>query len=94
MKTSTAHHVMWLAQADLMILVAKMLAPPSQEQRDYLAIDDSDLCALAASAGLESDSEASKALRAALQEASRTSDDAWADEHVRLFEGAAACPLG
>lgn len=91
----TEPHRQSLAQADLLLLCANMLAPTAPEARlETLEAAAAVAEALLADAGVEE----AEALAILLRRMSALADAeaslaGWADEHTRLFEGGVACPV-
>jgi TorA-specific chaperone len=79
-----------LAQADLLLLVARLLRAPSPAAFPPVAAGD--VKELAARSGLAGRHEGTCALQEALAAARATEPDLWSDERSRLFEGSTACP--
>jgi TorA maturation chaperone TorD len=82
-----------LAQADLVLLAARLMSAPGQIDPVVLDITDDQIGDLAEAAGTCRGSALAAAVRAVLREA-RCSDPAmWQGEHTRLFEAAVVCPI-
>lgn len=87
---TTGHSVALLAQADALLLAARLLTRPRTEDR--ITIPGATRSVLARLVGLERRSDALTSFHAMLDAASSGDPDTWAAEHSRLFEGGAACP--
>ncbi len=81
-----------LAQADLLLLLARLLSPPP-EDRSVFALPLEDRKRLLEAAGIPARAEESGQLGLALAEAERIDPEAWQAEYTRLFDGAGPCPV-
>ena len=87
MRRSTPDTLCLLAQADLLLLLARWLQVPPGREPEHSA---EDLHELAVHCGLEPDDE--ERLVGLGAERVRVSVDEWVAEHNRLFEGGVSCP--
>jgi TorA maturation chaperone TorD len=88
-----ADSVPLLAQADLLLLVSRLLSPPTSESRAELADAVSCCGELFERAGIPRQ-EMSDGGPNAIEDQLRALDDSlWAEEYVRLFECAVPCPI-
>ena len=93
MTTHTDHHVELLAQADLLLLAARLLGPPWKLPGDAFDLSAEDVEQLTERAGAEHDSPLRLILQNLMHDAATLDADEWADEHNRLFEGSIVCPI-
>lgn len=93
MTMHTDHHVEMLAQADLLLLSARLLGPPWKLPGDALDLSAESVEQLAERAGAEHDNPLRLTLQNVVHDAAALDADEWADEHNRLFEGSVICPV-
>ena len=93
MTTRTLDHVELLAQADLLLLSARLLGPPWKLPGDAFDLSADDVQQLAEHAGDERDGPLRQTLQNVMHGAAELHADEWADEHNRLFEGSVVCPI-
>lgn len=77
--------------ADILLVAARLLAPP----RSLAGVlpGPADRRALLEAASASSESALAAALEGVLAQLDRTPVDVWASEHTRLFDGPIACPI-
>jgi len=86
-------HVALLAQADLLLLLAQMFAPPSDDLRFLLGIEVLDIQELLSHSGLPEQKTLSETYQQIRQQAQATGLAIWTEEYNRLFEASVACPI-
>jgi len=79
-----------LAQADLLLLAARLFSPPPAD-RALFDVDAETLAAMLGAAGM--DPAPNGAIGRALEAARIADPEAWRAEHTRLFDGSGACPM-
>ncbi|MGQ0721528.1 MAG: TorD/DmsD family molecular chaperone [Candidatus Eiseniibacteriota bacterium] len=79
-----------LAQADLLLLAARLLRATSPDA--FATVAAGDVRELATRSRLVDRPEAMRALEETVAAARSTGPELWSDEHSRLFEGSTACP--
>lgn len=93
MSMPQAGTVSLLAQADLLLLLSRLLSPPTSESRAELADAVSCCGELFERAGIPRQGMSGGA-SSAIEDRLRGLDDSlWAEEYVRLFECAVPCPI-
>ncbi|OQY55906.1 MAG: hypothetical protein DRR08_13310 [Candidatus Parabeggiatoa sp. nov. 2] len=86
-------NVALLAQADLLLLIAQMFAPPSDDLRFMLGIEVIDIQDLLHHSSLPESDTFAETYQQIRQQAQATSLNTWAEEYNRLFEASVACPI-
>jgi TorA maturation chaperone TorD len=86
-------NVALLAQADLLLLIAQMFAPPSDDLRFMLGIEVIDIQDLLHQSGLPDSDTLAETYQQIRQQVQTTSLNTWAEEYTRLFEASVACPI-
>lgn len=83
------------AQADLVLLAARLLAAPevAVSLADLVELEPEALAELVSAAGLDGDPALQRALEAAAAAARETDPAAWLGERTRLFDAGVACPI-
>lgn len=92
MNDTTNTHLQLLAQADLLLLVNRLLQRPDQQVVDQWDMPDQARQALIHTSGLPEPAPILEALSRIAQAVAGTDRTAWLDEHARLFEASVACP--
>jgi TorA maturation chaperone TorD len=82
-----------LAQADLLLLAARVLSSPSDARLNELRVSEADLRALIAGTGMRERPRLTDTLRACLDLAQSTALVDWRREYTRLFDASVACPI-
>ena len=82
-----------LAQADLLLLIAQIFAPPSDDLRFMLGIEVIDIQELLNYTGLENQENLAETYQQIRQQAQATRLNTWTEEYNRLFEASVACPI-
>jgi TorA maturation chaperone TorD len=82
----------FLAQADLVLLVAELFRPPRSPATRLEACDAAAVTELMLAAGFADDRDVSAALHATRREAQALPRASWSAEYHRLFEAAMLCP--
>lgn len=82
-----------LAQADLLLLIAQLFAPPSAEMREMLATEVQDINELLHKSGIPNPQPLDEIFQHFRQQAQILSLEKWAEEYNRLFEGNVSCPI-
>ncbi len=82
-----------LAQADLLLLLAQLLAPPSDKTFTLLQQEVTDIQALADNTGISNASNLESLYQQLRQYAENSNLEELTEEHTYLFEGGVACPI-
>ena len=82
-----------LAQADLLLFIAKVFAPPSAEVQHMLEIEVPDIKELLQHSGISEPDELADIFQQIRHQAQIIDSDTWAGEYNRLFETNVACPI-
>lgn len=86
--------VILLAQADLLLLIAQLFAPPAAEmQEGLITIEVSDINELLHKSGIPNPQPLDEIFQHFRQQAQGLSLETWAEEYNRLFEGNVSCPI-
>ncbi|MCK5522814.1 MAG: molecular chaperone TorD family protein [Thiomargarita sp.] len=86
-----ADSITLLAQADLLLFIAQMFAPPSAELQKMLEIEVPDIKELLQKSGFSEPNRFEELFQQIRQQAQGL--DTWAGEYNRLFETNVACPI-
>jgi TorA maturation chaperone TorD len=84
-------HITLLAQADLLLFIAQMFAPPSAELQKMLEIEVPDIKELLQKSGISEANRLEELFQQIRQQAQGL--DTWAGEYNRLFETNVACSI-
>lgn len=89
---ATSQSIAGFAQADVLLLLAKLWSPPALDDEDWSMLQrESDRLLDAAGLG---DEALKSLLKKTLEAAAATGPRDWADEYTGLFEGSMPCPTG
>ncbi|RKZ47961.1 MAG: hypothetical protein DRR16_09660 [Candidatus Parabeggiatoa sp. nov. 3] len=86
-------NVTLLAQADLLLLIAQILAHPSTDIQSLLEQEVTDIQELLQHSGLPERENLATVFQDIRQQAQTLNLDIWVAEYNRLFEGNVACPI-
>lgn len=92
---SVAHneYLELLAQADLLLMVARLFDRPSQAVLDEWNIDPTDRIELIRVSGLPDSTGVAEAFNGVSDAVAQADVAQWSGEHCRLFEAAVVCPI-
>jgi TorA maturation chaperone TorD len=90
---SKIDNITLLAQADLLLFIAQMFAPPSAEMQNMLEIEVPDIKELLQKSGISEPNRLEEIFQQIRQQAQTINLDVWAGEYNRLFETNVACPI-
>ncbi|MCK5720303.1 MAG: molecular chaperone TorD family protein [Thiomargarita sp.] len=87
-------NIAFLAQADLLLLITKLFAPPTAKMKqDLQVISPSDVDKLLKNSKLPTGENLATTYRQIQQQIQEIDLDIWVEEYNRLFEAKVACPI-